>query len=122
MVLATQMSNASNNAKNKKKKDKRKQQKLKKQNAALNADVPLQPETYEEREEAKIEEPLPTSIAPVKEQSESEEEEEESTSSNEDFCSNQQLIQMVSQNYPHKQQRNKGAIDEILNELLVFED
>lgn len=68
--------------------------------------------------EVKIEEP--PLIAPVKEQSDSEE--EEGTSSNEDFCSNQQLIQMVTQSNPNKQQRNKGAIDEILSELLVFDD
>jgi hypothetical protein len=29
---------------------------------------------------------------------------------------------MVSQSSVHKQERNKGAIDEILSELLVFED
>jgi len=29
---------------------------------------------------------------------------------------------MVSQSSVHKQERNKGAIDEILTELLVFED
>jgi hypothetical protein len=29
---------------------------------------------------------------------------------------------MVTQNTMHKQERNKGAIDEILTELLIFDD
>ncbi len=52
MVLATQMSNVSNNAKNKKKKDKKKMQKLKKQEqVALNANAVETPQIEEPKPE-----------------------------------------------------------------------
>ena len=111
------------NLKNKKKKDKKKIKKRRKleigstaqdENGANAGNADSSSDIIQE--EIKEEEPAKVVVL-----DQSDTDEEQGCSSNEDFCSNHELIHMTTNNV-YKSERNKGAIDEILSELLIFED